>query len=274
MKRIWTEEMRQFVVDNVFGTPMKDLTDMVNAQFGLNLTPNAVKSYCTKNGFRNGRPKKPCPLHLRLLTENQAAFVEENCLGTGPKEMAQLLNKKYGTRFTVKQIKGYYHNHHLHSGVTGYFEKGHEPMNKGRKQTEYMSPEAIERTAATRFHKGNLPHNTKPIGYERITVDGYVEVKIAMRPSAQNKNDNFPGKHVLAWEAENGPIPEGYCLRFLDGNKQNCSIDNLALVSRAEHIEITRRNLAFDNPELTKTGIAVAKLNVAAFERKKEWNGR
>ncbi len=41
----------------------------------------------------------------------------------------------------------------------GYFQKGHTPMNKGLKQSEYMTPGAIERTKATRFKKGNVPHN-------------------------------------------------------------------------------------------------------------------
>lgn len=60
--------------------------------------------------------------------------------------------------------------------------------------------------------KGNLPHNTKPIGYERISKDGYVEVKVKMRPSSPYCNDNFIPKHRLLWEAENGPVPKGHKL--------------------------------------------------------------
>ena len=52
-------------------------------------------------------------------------------------------------------------------------------MNKGRKQTEYMSEEQLAKTKATRFKKGHVPKNHKPVGYERITRDGYIEVKTA-----------------------------------------------------------------------------------------------
>jgi hypothetical protein len=40
------------------------------------------------------------------------------------------------------------------------FKKGHVPVNKGKKQTEFMTREAIERTKNTRFKKGHLPHNS------------------------------------------------------------------------------------------------------------------
>lgn len=60
-----------------------------------------------------------------------------------------------------------------------FFPKGHQPMNKGRKQTEYMSDAQIEKTKATRFKKGCIPKNHKEVGYERITRDGYIEVKTA-----------------------------------------------------------------------------------------------
>ena len=29
------------------------------------------------------------------------------------------------------------------------------------------------------------------------------------------------------WESKNGPLPEGYEIRFKDGNHKNCNFDNL-----------------------------------------------
>lgn len=73
-------------------------------------------------------------------------------------------------------------------------------MNKGRKQTEYMSEEQLAKTKATRFKKGHVPKNHKPVGYERITRDGYIEVKTA-EPNV------FELKHRLVWIEHNGEIP-------------------------------------------------------------------
>ncbi|MCH5315747.1 MAG: HNH endonuclease [Eubacterium sp.] len=260
MKRVYTPEMQQFIADNVFGTPIKNLTDMVNKKFGTNFTVTAIKSYCSNHKLKNGRPKRACPQHLRLLTEEQAEFVSVYHKGIGPKEMSKTLNDKFGTSFTPQQIKGYYHNHHLNSGVTGYYEKGHEPMNKGRRQTEYMTAEAIERTKATRFCAGHIPQNHREVGSERVDVDGYVYVKV-------EDPNKWKLKHRLVWEQANGEIPEGMIVRFLDGNKLNCSLENLILITKAEHIEITRRDLHSDDPEISKVGVNIAKVNVALKNR-------
>lgn len=111
-----------------------------------------------------------------------------------------------------------------------FFPKGHQPMNKGRKQTEYMSEEQLAKTKATRFKKGHIPKNHKPVGYERITRDGYIEVKTA-EPNV------FELKHRLVWIEHNGEIPPGYNIQFKDGNRQNVSIENLYMISRSEQLK-------------------------------------
>jgi hypothetical protein len=45
------------------------------------------------------------------------------------------------------------------------FKKGHVPFNKGLKQSEWMSPEAVAKTKATRFKKGQMPPTAMPLGY-------------------------------------------------------------------------------------------------------------
>ena len=104
-------------------------------------------------------------------------------------------------------------------------------MNKGRKQTEYMSDAQIEKTKATRFRKGHIPKNHKPVGHERITRDGYIEVKTA-EPNV------FEPKHRLVWVEYNGEIPSGYNIQFKDGNRQNASIENLYMISRSEQLKM------------------------------------
>ena len=69
------------------------------------------------------------------------------------------------------------------------YKKGSVPSNKGKKQSEYMSPEAIEKTKKTRFKKGNTPKNFKDVGSTRVTVDGYIEIK--------TKNPNKDRKSVV-----------------------------------------------------------------------------
>lgn len=109
------------------------------------------------------------------------------------------------------------------------FQADHTPFNKGKQQSEYMTSEQIERTKATRFKKGNTPHNHKLVGYERLTKDGYIEVK-TQEPNV------FELKHRVLWEKHNGKIPEGCNIQFKDGNRTNIVIKNLYLISREDQM--------------------------------------
>lgn len=179
-------------------------------------------------------------------------------------EIVKAYNERFEDQITTSRIKSYMSNHKINNGLTGRFQKGHIPANKGKHHP------TVGRMGETQFKKGNLPHNTKPIGYERLSKDGYIEVKVRMRPSPGN--NNFVTKHRLVWEKVNGPIPKGYNIQFKDGNKLNCSIDNLFLVSKAENLEMTRQKLRYEAPELTETGLLIAKATIASKSRKRSDN--
>lgn len=122
---------------------------------------------------------------------------------------------------------------HRLDGVKGMgtrFEKGQTPWNKGQ---HYV---AGGRSAQTRFKPGQMPHNWKPVGTVRINSEGYRDIKITdLRRGALD----WRGIHRLNWIAVHGPIPKTHFLRFRDGDRLNSLVENLELVTRAEHL---RRN--------------------------------
>jgi hypothetical protein len=109
------------------------------------------------------------------------------------------------------------------NSIAARFKKGHIPETKGKK----MPSEVYEKIRHTMFAKGHVPTNHKPVGSERVSVDGYVEVKVA-------EPNKWRLKHRLVWEEAHGPIPPGHNIQFRDGNRQNLSLDNLYMISRAE----------------------------------------
>lgn len=114
----------------------------------------------------------------------------------------------------------------------GFYKKGQSPVNKGRKQSEWMRKEMIERTKATRFKKGTIPPNHKPVGYERVSKDGYIEIKVSegMR--------QFRLKHRVVYEQHFGAIPKGHNVEFKDRNKMNFDPSNLVLRTRKENMKL------------------------------------
>lgn len=151
------------------------------------------------------------------------------------------------------------------TGRNGRYEKGSIPANKGKKMP--YNPNS----ARTQFKKGNLPHNTKFEGHERVSVDGYVEISI----SDQNPHTGFERRYVLKhrylWEQTNGPIPDGMILKCLDGNKQNLDLSNWKLIPRAMLPALTRWNNFEHTPdELKPTVMAVTELKHKISTRQKE----
>lgn len=195
-------------------------------------------------------------------------YIHNNYIGCGPKEMTQRLNTTFGTQYTVAQINNFYSRNKLNSGLTGRFVKGQISHNKGKKGISYPGMEK------TQFKVGGLPPNTKPVGTERVNKDGYIEVKIKMRPSHINCNDNWKVKHRLIWEEAYGPIPKGYSVIFKDGDKLNLDLANLALVSRAELAVLNHRKMLHSNAQLTETSILCAKVLLAKNRRKKKERDR
>lgn len=112
-------------------------------------------------------------------------------------------------------------------------KKGDASWNKGRKQSDYMTPEAIERTKLTRFKKGNIPHNTKVndgIIVSRRDKSGriykYIRVSVG----------KWELLHRHIWEKANGKIERGNAIVFKDGNTQNVVLSNLEMISLTENM--------------------------------------
>lgn len=131
-----------------------------------------------------------------------------------------------------------------HPGRKFLIRKGTVPPNKGKKQTEYMSTEAIEKTKHTRFLKGHLPNNTlhDHVISDRRDKTGRVYRYIRIGLS------KWKPYHRYVWEQTNGEIPKGYNVQFKDKNTLNCAIENLYLISRSEQLK-TENSLHARYPE-------------------------
>lgn len=160
-------------------------------------------------------------------TAEEKAFLRSFIPGHFSYEVQRAFEEKFGHRITCSQIKSFKGNNKVQSGMDTRFKKGTVPPNKGKK----MSAEQYAKSSRTMFKKGGIPQNYRPVGSERVNVDGYIEIKVA-DPS------KWELKHRFVWEESNGKIPAGMNLIFKDNNPLNVKLDNLMLVTRAENMII------------------------------------
>ena len=139
------------------------------------------------------------------------------------------------------------------------FSKGHIPPNKGKK----VSPEVYEKMSVTMFKKGHTPVNHREVGSERINVDGYIETTVA-EPNVWRL------KHRIIWEQHNGVIPAGYNVQFKNHNTQDCRIENLYIISKAEQMR-TENSLVARYPKEVQEVIRLKRVvNRVIHKREKD----
>ncbi|MFS9251750.1 HNH endonuclease signature motif containing protein [Streptococcus infantis] len=219
-----------------------EVTKLLNEKFGTNYNKSQIGGIRKRLGLPVGKIYQG-----KLLTKEQHDYLVSIQKNKTSRDVANEMNQKFGLSLTEKQIKSYRRNNNLNSGLTGRFEKGRVPYNKGKKLPN-MSPNSGQ------FKKGNKPPNYVPVGTINYTTDGYPKEKIG-------EPNKWVLKHRKVWEEHHGPIPKGYSVCFLDRDKTNYDISNLILLSNEELARMNQNNYFSSDPELTKLGAGITKLS-------------
>lgn len=202
-------------------------------------------------------------------TNEENKFFIEFVPGHTDKETAAEFEKRFGRKINTGAVGNRKTLLGIRNGlIGGRFEKGQVSHNKGIVRTKWMSAESIAICEKTQFTKGHTPANTRAVGEERITKDGYIMVKKAARN--ETNNNFFDLKHKIVWEAAYGKIPKGHCLIFLDGDKTNCDLNNLRLVSRAELARLNQNHLLGVNGKDNSSAILISKILTAIGKKKQK----
>lgn len=142
------------------------------------------------------------------------------------------------------------------TGRDGRFNQGSVPWSKGKKIGNNPG------SARTQFKAGQLPHNTKYAGHERVASHGYIEISVEQVNPHTGFERRYVLKHRWLWEQAHGPIPDGMVLKC-KGDHRNTDPSNWELVPRGLLPRLNGKSgRGYDEapPELKATIMAVAKL--------------
>jgi hypothetical protein len=175
--------------------------------------------------------------HYKPLTSAQEAYIKKEYLTKPIKRISNELNISFGRvqRFLDKNNLTIPPDVVLKRKLASQFKANHLPFNKGKKQEEYMSKQAIERTKATRFKPNHVPPNTNKIRngavvwrIDKDSSKSYQYIRI--------EKSVWVLYHRHLWQARHGPIPKDQIVIFIDGDTKNVNINNLKLISRRENM--------------------------------------
>ena len=224
----------------------------------LGVTAMAVKTQARKLGL----------CKRRVWTDDEIKYVKDNYANTPTQQIAAHINRTITAVFGLVSRLGLekseaFRNSPLSGrlrpgsniGGNTRFKKGIVPVTKGKKQHEYMSAEAIERTKATRFKKGNQPHNIKRdqeivirTNYKRNIKSVWVRIE----------KGKWRELHRVLWEQTMGPIPKGINIQFKDRNPLNTHPSNLYMIDR--HNQMRQNTIHRYTPEVKELIRLVSKL--------------
>lgn len=104
------------------------------------------------------------------------------------------------------------------------------------RSTEEKTATALKMRAAMRSQfdigaltRGKPSPKAKPVGYERVS-NGHMQVKC--------EDGKFRYRARVVWRAANGPIPAGLLIHHINEDPFDDRLENLRLVTRAEHAAI------------------------------------
>jgi hypothetical protein len=165
-------------------------------------------------------------------------------------ELADRFNERFGIEQTAGQLASLRKRKGWLTGRDGRFKAGQARiLGSGTKTPN-----------ATSFKKGNRPANHVSVGTEITDGDGYRRVKVG-------EPNDWEFVHRLTWVKQHGAVPDGMVIRFLDGDRQNAEdVDNLVMITKAEHMHLSRRGFNTAPNEIKPTLFNLSKLEVQIFE--------
>ena len=205
--------------------------------------------------------------HAIAYTPNELAWIKAHSAMPRRAAHARFCDQFNRTDVSLNNFNSLCTRHGWTTGRTGYFAKGTAPSNKGKTMPYNAN------SAKTQFKQGSRNGRAreiyKPIGTERVTVDGYIERKIHDGLPLQSR---WRCVHLINWEAINGPLPKGHCLKCMDSDKGNTAPSNWTAISRGLLPFLNgHRGPNYDQsaPDVKPAILALAKLKVARFAKTK-----
>ncbi len=220
----WPEENLQYLRDHWKTKTNRELAEGL----GLNLTTVRTKLY--ELGLKR--------MELQYWTEEQTTYLRNHYKTIGDVELAEIFNQKW------YKEKGWTKKH---------IEKKRLYLKLKRTKSQLKKIHARNKKAgrlAICVKKRWETTGSNPIG--TIVVWNHPFGQLQHIKTAEG----YIPYHRYIWEQEHGKIPKGYNVCFKDGNRMNCTLDNLIFLSDKE-LHLVSNVL----PELRETKFLIHKIN-------------
>ncbi len=196
--RTWTEEQEAWLAEHYAAEHRAALLAAFEERFGRKVTSHSMEMKAWKMGLSK-KPREIPAKAVRMVRWSEEPEMQAWMDGHDKGQSLEVLSKAFAARFGF-------------------------PLSRG----QISLWRASNGRQTKRSHGGGRP--LRPVGSERDTGKGYVLVKVAERAKVAMSKDNWRPKHIVVWERENGPLPEGMDVMFADRDHSDYDPGNLVAV--------------------------------------------
>ena len=233
-RKCYSKEAKEYLYAHHSEYSFEGMTERINTLFGYEKTVSNIKRY-----MQHLRLAPKSKNKVSKYTEEMDQFIFDNCKGISVAKLAELFNERFGTEVTKQGMKA----------RMGRIGAKNELLLHKETHPAINHPNAI----ATRFKKGQECITASPIGTERLSADGYYQIKVS--------KDKWILKQRLIYQEAYGDLKDDEEVIFLDGDKSNFELSNLMKISKSESIRLNYLGLRSNDKELTKAGVGIVRLD-------------
>ena len=254
----YSDEQIEYLL-SLSGLRRVDVAKAFNEKFGTNKSPDTLAAVAKNHGnFLSSK---------NYFKEAEIEFLRENRERLTIPLLTKAFNEKFGESRTENSIYEKCKELRLIVGNKNQQNRGWVHWGIGLTKEEFKSHYKSEED----FKRGQFKPGCRSSSYtyqvgDEVNRGDYTFIKITdditVKPSKQ-----WMAKHRWVWEQANGPVPNGYCIIFIDGNKHNMSLDNLRAVPRAVQGRVRQQQV---EPKMIDAVIKIAELECAIHNKRSE----
>ena len=238
IKNVYSDEEEKWLIDNydVYKN-QRDLTRIYNQTFNKHKAISSINYKCIKLGLVKD---------INYSEEQKKWLVDNYDKYFRVADLVKAFNEHFKCNRTYEAVVKYC-SKHIKQKMTFYTDKEIEWVKNNFEKyatyreliNDYNKIFPVRTIAGMRRlcrDELNLKKMGKdyPIGHTKIDQRGTVWVKVRKG----GFRNNYERLNKMTWEKANGKIPNGFRLVHLDGNYQNCALENLALVDHHTQVKI------------------------------------
>ena len=236
------KEQETYIIANFDSMSVEALRKRFNEMYGTAYKTTAFHYHTKRLGLGK---------HIEhQYTKEEDSFLKENSPLMSREELTRAFNERFGTNIKVSTINVRCLSRGWTASSNGQFKKGGVPWQKSVSKDYWLS-QLRAADNAHKFPKGNIPHNTRPMGAERISYKGELLIKTEV---------GWKAKRQLAWEKHYGDVPKGMRVISVNGDMNDTNIENLRLIDNNTQLMLMTNNWNKSGSEIFDAGVMYAKL--------------